>query len=322
MSDLKAYVKHKRKSIRMKRYFCILTLSLFILSGCTPEIKMGVDIISNNGGAAIDEILSENNEKIEVDPSLIGKRFERGEYEYIYLHDGTIEITDYSGMEKDYTIPSQIDGYTVSSVGRSFISNEYIENLVIPGTFKEIDDNAFRACKNLKTVIIEEGVEKIGKLTFGNNRSLSEVKLPESLYSVGKDAFIRDDKLNLEEKNGIAYIGTVSMYVSDLSEIEVNMNISEGTTVIADSLFSRDKTDNQRSVILKDENIVIPETIKGIGEKAFYMQFNIETMEIPDSVIYIGDDAIPSKVKIYGDDGSEAQRYAVDNGNEFVILSK
>ena len=144
MSDLKAYVKHKRKSIRMKRYFCILTLSLFILSGCTPEIKMGVDIISNNGGAAIDEILSENNEKIEVDPSLIGKRFERGEYEYIYLHDGTIEITDYSGMEKDYTIPSQIDGYTVSSVGRSFISNEYIENLVIPGTFKEIDDNAFR----------------------------------------------------------------------------------------------------------------------------------------------------------------------------------
>ena len=48
------------------------------------------------------------------------------------------------------------------------------------------------------------------------------------------------------------------MYVSDLSEIEVNMNISEGTTVIADSLFSRDKTDNQRSVILKDENIVIP----------------------------------------------------------------
>ena len=81
------------------------------------------------------------------------------------------------------------------------------------------------------------------------------------------------------------------MYVSDLSEIEVNMNISEGTTVIADSLFSRDKTDNQR-------------------------------MEIPDSVIYIGDDAIPSKVKIYGDDGSEAQRYAVDNGNEFVILSK
>lgn len=112
------------------------------------------------------------------------------------------------------------------------------------------------------------------------------------------------------------------MYVSDLSEIEVNMNISEGTTVIADSLFSRDKTDNQRSVILKDENIVIPETIKGIGEKAFYMQFNIETMEIPDSVIYIGDNAIPSKVKIYGDDGSEAQRYAVDNGNEFVILSK
>ncbi|WP_181817595.1 leucine-rich repeat protein, partial [Metamycoplasma hominis] len=44
--------------------------------------------------------------------------------------------------------------------------NAKIESITIPGSVKEIGESAFSGCKNLKEVILNEGLEKIGAKAF------------------------------------------------------------------------------------------------------------------------------------------------------------
>ncbi|MCD7797490.1 MAG: leucine-rich repeat domain-containing protein [Clostridiales bacterium] len=45
-----------------------------------------------------------------------------GDYEYT-VSNGTAEITGYTGLETELTIPSTIDGYTVTSIGEDAFYN-------------------------------------------------------------------------------------------------------------------------------------------------------------------------------------------------------
>ena len=55
-----------------------------------------------------------------------------GDYSYKALDDGTIEITQYHGSDISVSIPSEIDGYTVTSIGSdAFFESKYVENVSI-----------------------------------------------------------------------------------------------------------------------------------------------------------------------------------------------
>ena len=66
-----------------------------------------------------------------------------------------------------------------------------IECIFIPKSVIEIQENAFRDCKNLREVIFEEGsrLKKIGESAFQNCSSLRNILLPEGLESIGEDCF-------------------------------------------------------------------------------------------------------------------------------------
>ena len=43
--------------------------------------------------------------------------FTSGDYQYTVLDDGTAKITCYTGSATELSIPSEIDGYSVASIG-------------------------------------------------------------------------------------------------------------------------------------------------------------------------------------------------------------
>ncbi|RAW47480.1 hypothetical protein DQW92_01275, partial [Metamycoplasma hominis] len=62
------------------------------------------------------------------------------------------------------------------------------ESITIPSTVKEIGESAFSSCKNLKKVILNEGLEKIGDEAFYNT-NIESITIPASVKKFGYSAF-------------------------------------------------------------------------------------------------------------------------------------
>ena len=70
-----------------------------------------------------------------------------GDYKYLVKENGTVEIAKYLGEAEELTIPSELDGYSVTSIG----------------TY------AFGKCSSLISVVIPESVEYISPSAFDDN---------------------------------------------------------------------------------------------------------------------------------------------------------
>ena len=72
---------------------------------------------------------------------------------------------------------------------------ERLTTLIVPGTVKEIRDAWITEADNLKSIVIEEGVEKLTHYCFYNNPALEEITLPDSLKVMQEDCFSACPKL-------------------------------------------------------------------------------------------------------------------------------
>ena len=67
-----------------------------------------------------------------------------GDWKYVLLEDGTAEIAGYNGNATELTVPAEIDGYAVTSIGdRAFFWCDSLTSITLPGSITSIGDNAF-----------------------------------------------------------------------------------------------------------------------------------------------------------------------------------
>lgn len=103
-----------------------------------------------------------------------------------------------------------------------------LEELVIPGHIKNISGyHAFEECKNLKTVVFEEGVESIsGEEAFYFATSIESVKFPSTMKTIGDGAFYANYGLTSIEWGGVENLGRYSFSgCTSLEELEVPATI-------------------------------------------------------------------------------------------------
>ena len=124
---------------------------------------------------------------------------------------------------------------------------------------------------SIKTVVIEDGVTSIGKLSLAFCSSLTSVTIGNSVTSIGDNAF-----------NGCWGITSVEVVVSDLSifcnnQVKglINTNIGKTITLV----------DNVGKEI---KEYVIPDGVASIGEGAFNKCSGLTSVTIPNFVTSIG----------------------------------
>ena len=70
-----------------------------------------------------------------------------GDYQYILLTDGTAELTNYTAYAEFLTVPAQIDGHAVTSIGsEAFINSEFLSSIILPDCLTTIGNWAFKSC--------------------------------------------------------------------------------------------------------------------------------------------------------------------------------
>lgn len=111
-------------------------------------------------------------------------------FEYEENDDGTIRISEYNGTDETITIPAEIDGKSVKSIGgRAFNLCNTVKHLIIQEGITDIRSNAFRECENLETVSFPSTLKTIDYGAFFLCDKLSNVNLPDGLISIGDYAF-------------------------------------------------------------------------------------------------------------------------------------
>ncbi len=159
-----------------------------------------------------------------------------GDFEYNKLTDTTVEITGYIGFDSDIVIPSNLDGYKVTSIGcclsysfkenlKSVVISEGIttigesafefsllESVKLPSTLKNIGYMSFWACENLTEINIPEGVERIEDGAFGCT-NIKSFYIPASVtycdapfdFNVLNEVVVDEDNQNYYSKDGVLF---------------------------------------------------------------------------------------------------------------------
>jgi len=220
-----------------------------------------------------------------------------GDYGYQVKNDGTVMITSYKGKETSITIPSSIDGKTVTSIKESaFDWNDDIVEVTIPGSVTTIGFMAFANCSNLKKVVLNKGITTIEGSAFSYCTSLSSITIPEGISVI--------DTRTFEECTSLQ-----------------SVSIPKSVTVIKDYAFS---------FCDSLTNVTLPDNVAYIDQGAFY-SCSMKSVTIPKSIKEIGYSAFgfldrkdaESKIAgftVKGYTGTAAEQYAKNNSFSFVPL--
>lgn len=94
------------------------------------------------------------------------------EYEEV---NGRIRIQKFLTEDKVVAVPEQIEGKTVTGLGRYALSGHGLEELILPSCLRSIGAYALYNCENLKKLSFYSGIEDIGAGVFTGCKSVKEL---------------------------------------------------------------------------------------------------------------------------------------------------
>lgn len=157
---------------------------------------------------------------------------------------------------------------------------------VKPGTIC-IADNAFNKSYltgKLASVTLPDGLKEIGMQAFYYCSMLSSVNIPQSVQRIGEEAFASTPVIKQGQSSYLD--GWLLSYYASGNTITVQ----DGTVGIADGQIV--------SSYLDITQVVLPDSLKYIGEKNFKMFRNLESINMPSSLVSIGNNAFDNCSKV------------------------
>lgn len=241
-------------------------------------------------------------------------------------------LEEYTGDEKEVTVPAEIDGKEVRAVAHyAFKGNETIESIILPDTVEIMGYEAFYDCSNLKNIYL--GSMNRGWEWHGYDWMLRECPNLESIsmsdsanfdissepYAIGKDwkVFGKTERDNLK----YIYIGSSMsnvtkdvFYGESLEYIEVGENnplysSHEGVLYSADG-----KTLLVCGTSYQKEIYEIPVGVETISPPGFEKCSNIKYIIVPETVKSMGGAFEDTDLTLVVKKNSYADVFAQENG--------
>ncbi len=215
------------------------------------------------------------------------------DYRYILLEDGTAEISFVTTSTKHVTVPTELDGHIVTSIGEyAFEYRTDLLTVTLPDSITSIGDMAFSECFSLFSVKLPDNLLSIGNKAFFSCSALSSIDLPNRVISIGDCAFTGCDSLTLIHLP--ASVTTVEKNTFDQQLIHVSPDnpILASIDGVLFNKVTKELIYYPRSKTAA--NYSIPQGILSIGASAFSNHNYLTSVTISDSVTHIGEAAFGS----------------------------
>ena len=195
------------------------------------------------------------------------------------ISDGKVNITGFRGTGTTVTIPSEINGYPVTSIrSQAFEFKKNITNVTFqsPSNVTKIGRSAFGHCSSLRSITLPDSVTAMGKMVFYKCESLTSIIIPGNVKSIHEKAFlgctgltsvmIPDSVTSIESEAFSRCTGLTSVTIPD-SVTSIERNAFSGCTGLA--------------------SVTIPDNVKSIESETFLGCTGLASVTIPDSVTVI-----------------------------------
>ncbi|MCR5361962.1 MAG: leucine-rich repeat domain-containing protein [Bacteroidales bacterium] len=160
----------------------------------------------------------------------------------------------------------------------AFLNCTSLASIEIPSGV--IGNNAFRYCQDLKSVVLGDGVTRIGEYAFNECKNMTSLTIGKGVTSVGQRAFQYCEKLESAAfpNNEIEF----GEYVFEGCKAMTTVTLPEKMTSINHGMFK--ECNSLTSVNLSQD-------LTKIMHQAFFRCFNLENIELPSGVTEIGSEA-------------------------------
>ena len=214
----------------------------------------------------------------------------------IYSLSGEVyQVTGYSGTSNKIVIPTECDGFPVTSIGeRAFYNRSGFTSVEIPNSVTSIGSSAFYGCSGLTSVEIPNSVTSIGSSAFYGCRGLTAVYITDianwcktTFEGYGSNPLSYAGNLYLNGKlvtevtipDGITAIGS---YIFHGCTSLTKLHIPSGVTSMGSCTFAS---------CTSLTSIVLPDTMTHIGHDAFWGCTGLKSVTLPQNIEDIGDSA-------------------------------
>lgn len=300
-----------------------------------------VEMIGNHAFDAVNDALClvvQDGSPAQLWASAHGVRYASESTSFAYRLEGDkAYITGYTGTLPDVVVPAVIDGYPVyaienlrspilthvvvsegievigDSAFKAYFDYEkgYIRTLVsvsLPQSLKIISDDGFWGQENLQEITLGSVVE-IGQSAFGSCTMLKQITLPDTLTTIGLQAFasfgltsltipanvtklgdafisncasltslyIAPENTNYEMVDGLLYDIPAKTLRYALPDVSGDVVIRDGTVRIGDDVFKEHAI----------TSVQLPDSLQKIGNCAFQFCKELKEITFPEGLITI-----------------------------------
>ena len=345
----------------MKKFLCtVIALSFFLLSACGEEVikpnESGVDTSVENSDQSettsteVTESTSDGEYSFESSEQPFSEESSdedvvySGDYGYTLVNTVAM-ICAYKGKDTEITLPSELDGYTVTAVTDDAVSGKTsIKRITLSDTVVNVGEGAFVGCSSLEYVFIGSSVAVLHSGAFDGCKALKEIEVSSAnksfssvdgvLYNGDKTVLLRcPEAVEKEELKLPATVGAVEAgafsFCKGVKKVELPDGCALGERAfyycmdLEDITFGEGLEDIPEKcffgcVMLKE--IAVPEGVKSIGNYAFFGCISVKKATLPASVESIGDNVFKncSALKTIETAGEYCKNWYNETGKDYI----
>lgn len=247
--------------------------------------------------------------------------FENGDTVVLSLGNPSGNAFAYCPNLKTVILPDRLEDTGAST----FMDCTSLEKVVFGEKLKTIGNSAFYGCTALKDITLNQRLETIQNSAFYQCSSLKCMDLPEGLVTIGASAFY---KAALGEKKSTGEIVTGSLTIPSTVQ-SIGSGAFSSCEYLGEVIFA-----NGETVVLTIgsiaftycpnlKKVLLPNRLSTLDFGMFSNSKNLNMLYIPVSVTTISGSYsnyfYSTKLVIYGDQGSEAEKFAKKNGIPFKL---
>ncbi len=227
----------------------------------------------------------------------------------------SVEVIGTGAFQDDGFLRDVTFGSGVKSIGEMAFSRTGVKNVTLPDSVETIGRNAFYICDRLTSVTLNEGVTSVEEGAFAGCNDLTEIYIPDSVTSIGAQAFgyeahLVNDEYTFSPKQGFKIYGSSGTAAEAYAnangftfvalngatgDCQWKFNRNTGVLTIYGGTYTDDYSASGVAAwhAWRDEitAVVVQNGVTVIGDFCFYDLPNLTDVSMPHTVTSIGENA-------------------------------